>query len=95
MSPLSLARTALLNQFSIIRGFFMVPVSAVASWLSHLYYHHAVYFQILRDRYEAFAIASFFTLLCNYIPKRNLEDPKKWIHLAQHKSCEADLPKGC
>jgi hypothetical protein len=55
----------------------MVPVSAVASWLSYLYYHHAVYFQILRDHYEAFAIASFFTLLCNLHPKAEFGGPQE------------------
>lgn len=45
----------------------MVPIYACVSFLSYLFYHHAVYFEVIRDCYEAFAIASFFSLLCHYI----------------------------
>ena len=45
----------------------MVPIYAVVSFLSYYYYQHAVYFEVIRDCYEAFAIASFFALLCHYI----------------------------
>jgi ABC-type sugar transport system permease subunit len=55
------------EQRHIIRILFMVPVYATVSFLSFLYYRHAIYFEVLRDCYEAFAIASFFTLLCHYV----------------------------
>ena len=45
----------------------MVPIYALVSFLSYVFYQHAVYFEVLRDCYEAFAIASFFALLCSYI----------------------------
>lgn len=45
----------------------MIPVYAVVSFLSFYYYRHAIYFEALRDCYEAFAISSFFTLLCCYV----------------------------
>lgn len=45
----------------------MIPIYSTVSFLSYLYYQHAVYFQVLRDCYEAFAIASFFALMCHYI----------------------------
>lgn len=45
----------------------MVPVYAVSSLLQIQWYYHAIYFQVLSDCYEAFAIASFFALLCHYI----------------------------
>lgn len=45
----------------------MVPVYAVSSLLSLHYYWHAIYFQVISDCYEAFAISSFFALLCAYI----------------------------
>ena len=45
----------------------MIPIYAVVSFLSYLYYIHAIYFEVVRDCYEAFAIASFFTLLCHYV----------------------------
>lgn len=54
------------EQRHIIRILFMVPVYAVVSFLSYLYYNHSVYFEVIRDCYEAFAIASFFSLMCAY-----------------------------
>ena len=65
----------------------MIPIYAVVSFLSYLYYKKAIYFEVLRDCYEAFAIASFFTLMCHYIAPslheqkeyfRNVE-PKNWV----------------
>jgi hypothetical protein len=65
----------------------MIPIYAVVSFLSYLYYKKAVYFEVLRDCYEAFAISSFFTLMCHYIAPslheqkeyfRNIE-PKNWV----------------
>ena len=52
---------------SIIRVLFMVPIYSVVSFLSYFFYTRAVYFEVIRDCYEAFAIASFFSLLCAYI----------------------------
>ncbi|KAI5291745.1 hypothetical protein KEM54_000805 [Ascosphaera aggregata] len=60
---------------SIIRILFMVPIYAVVSFLSLYYYRKSVYFEVLRDCYEAFAISSFFSLLCNYTAD-NLHDQK-------------------
>lgn len=45
----------------------MVPIYATVSFLSYAFYWHAIYFEVVRDCYEAFAIASFFALLCHYI----------------------------
>ncbi|KAG8525801.1 uncharacterized protein KY384_000561 [Bacidia gigantensis] len=56
-----------LTKYSIIRILFMVPVYAFVSFMSYLFYRHAVYYEVIRDCYEAFAIASFFSLLCHYI----------------------------
>lgn len=63
---------------SIIRILFMIPVYAIVSVLSYMFYRHAIYFQVLRDCYEAFAIASFFTLLCHY-KAENLHDQKEYF----------------
>ena len=65
----------------------MVPVYAFVSFLSYYFYRHAIYFEVIRDCYEAFAIASFFALLCHYIAPdlhsqkdyfRTLT-PKNWV----------------
>ncbi|EAS30589.2 uncharacterized protein CIMG_06068 [Coccidioides immitis RS] len=55
------------EQRHIIRILFMVPIYAVVSFLSFYHYRHTVYFQVLRDCYEAFAISAFFSLMCHYI----------------------------
>ncbi|KAI1926149.1 hypothetical protein LOZ65_002647 [Ophidiomyces ophidiicola] len=55
------------EQRHIIRILFMVPIYAVVSFLSFYHYQHTVYFQVLRDCYEAFAISAFFSLMCHYI----------------------------
>lgn len=52
---------------SIIRVLFMIPIYATVSFLSFFFYRHSVYYAVIRDCYEAFAIASFFALLCHYI----------------------------
>lgn len=75
------------EQKYIIRILIMIPIYAVVSFFSYVYYKHAIYYEVLRDCYEAFAIASFFTLMCHYIAPnlheqkqyfRNIE-PKNWV----------------
>lgn len=56
----------------------MLPIYSTVSFLSYLYYQHAIYFEVIRDCYEAFAIASFFTLLCHYIAP-NLHEQKDYF----------------
>lgn len=66
------------EQRHIIRILFMVPVYAAVSFLSYYFYLKTVYFEVLRDCYEAFAIAAFFSLMCNYIAD-NLHDQKQFF----------------
>ncbi|KAF2791901.1 DUF300-domain-containing protein [Melanomma pulvis-pyrius CBS 109.77] len=73
------------EQKHIIRILVMIPIYAVVSFLSYLYYHHAIYFELLRDCYEAFAIASFFTLMCHYIAP-NLHEQKEYFRNVQPKN---------
>ena len=73
-----------LTPHSIIRILFMIPVYAVASFLSFWWYWHAIYFEVISDCYEAFAIASFFALLCHYIAP-NLHDQKAYFRGIQPK----------
>jgi len=67
-----------LTYHSIIRILFMIPVYAASSLLSFVFYWHAVYFDTISSCYEAFAIASFFALLCHYIAP-NLHDQKMYF----------------
>jgi hypothetical protein len=66
------------EQRHIIRILFLIPIYSVVSFLSYVYYQHAIYFDILEGFYEAFAISSFFTLLCHYIAP-NLHDQKDYF----------------
>ncbi|KAG9663785.1 DUF300-domain-containing protein, partial [Aureobasidium melanogenum] len=70
------------EQKHIIRILLMIPIYSTVSFLSYLYYKHSIYFEVLRDCYEAFAIASFFTLLCNYIAP-NLHEQKDYFRQVQ------------
>lgn len=75
------------EQRHIIRILFMVPIYALVSFLSIVFYTHSVYYEVIRDCYEAFAIASFFSLMCAYLAEdlhnqkqyfRGIK-PKPWI----------------
>ncbi|OMP89290.1 Transmembrane protein 184-like protein [Diplodia seriata] len=66
------------EQKQIIRILLMPPIYAAVSMLSIHYYTKHVYFEVMRDCYEAFAISSFFTLLCNYITP-DLHDQKAFF----------------
>ncbi|OIW28459.1 DUF300-domain-containing protein, partial [Coniochaeta ligniaria NRRL 30616] len=70
------------EQKHIIRILFMVPIYASASFLSLRFYWHAIYFQVLSDCYEAFAISSFFALLCHYMAP-DLHEQKEYFRLMQ------------
>ncbi|KAK5128024.1 hypothetical protein LTR85_005141 [Meristemomyces frigidus] len=66
------------EQKHIIRILLMIPVYSIVSFLSFVFYKKAVYFQVLGDCYEAFAIASFFTLLCHYVAP-DLHEQKEYF----------------
>lgn len=91
------------EQKHIIRILFMVPVYAAVSFLSYYYYNHSVYFEVIRDCYEAFAIASFFSLLCAYIaPDLHQQKvyfrtitPRKWVWPMKYfQKCTGGADKG-
>ncbi|KAL3474547.1 organic solute transporter Ostalpha-domain-containing protein [Aspergillus californicus] len=76
-----------IEQRHIIRIIFMMPIYALVAWLSTFYYKNAVYFDVMGDCYEAFAISAFFSLLCHYIAPdlhnqkvyfRGIQ-PKNWV----------------
>lgn len=55
------------EQRHIVRLLLMPVVYAVCSFLSYMFYREALYFQLVRDCYEALVIASFFFLLLSYL----------------------------
>lgn len=76
------------EQKHIIRILFMVPIYATSSFLSLWFYWHAVYYQVISEAYEAFAIASFFALMCHLVAPdlheqkqffRQLHPIKPWL----------------
>ncbi|KUI55202.1 hypothetical protein VP1G_02525 [Cytospora mali] len=76
------------EQKYIIRILLMVPIYAASSFLQLRYYHSAVYYSVISDCYEAFAISSFFGLLCQYTAPdlhqqkqffRQLQPIKPWV----------------
>ena len=73
------------EQKQIIRILFMIPIYSVVSFLSYLYYRESVYFEVIRDCYEAFAISSFFALMCHYIAP-NLHEQKEYFRSIQPKN---------
>ncbi|KAL8816208.1 MAG: hypothetical protein Q9223_004747, partial [Gallowayella weberi] len=72
----------------------MVPIYATVSFLSYTFYYHAIYFEVLRDCYEAFAIASFFALLCHYIAP-DLHSQKDYFRGIKPKSWVMVIEGGC
>ncbi|PWN37833.1 DUF300-domain-containing protein [Meira miltonrushii] len=55
------------QQRHIVRMLFMVPIYAIVSLLSYIFYHQAIYYETIRDCYEAVVITSFFYLLLQYV----------------------------
>ncbi|KAF8933870.1 hypothetical protein BGZ52_006531 [Haplosporangium bisporale] len=66
------------QQRHIIRILFMIPIYAIISFLSYRFYQEAIYYETIRDCYEAFVIYSFFVLLLTYLGE-NTEERKNKI----------------
>ena len=79
------------QQRHIIRIILMVPIYAFISWLSYIFYREAPYYELIRDVYEAFVIASFFILLVNYVGDR----PEEALQSKRDKPRTFPLPFCC
>lgn len=55
-----------ISRTSIIRILFMVPVYSITSFLSVLLYQSAIYFQLIAEAYAAFALLTFFQIVCHF-----------------------------
>ena len=51
-----------LEQRQVIRCLLISPVFALTSWVGFRFVRHYIYFQLIRDMYEAFCIAAFCAL---------------------------------
>ncbi|KPV74907.1 uncharacterized protein RHOBADRAFT_36871 [Rhodotorula graminis WP1] len=65
------------EQRHIVRLLAMPIVYAICSFLSYFWYRQALYFQLVRDCYEAIVIAEFFFLLLSFLsnPPPTSEEP--------------------
>jgi hypothetical protein len=63
----------------------MVPIYALSSFLSILWYKYSIYFSVIQQCYEAFAIASFFSLICSYTAP-DLHEQKNYFRILKPKS---------
>ncbi|KAG0367686.1 hypothetical protein BGZ54_003438 [Gamsiella multidivaricata] len=55
------------EQRHIMRIVLMIPIYSIISFLSYRFYKQAIYYETIRDCYEAFVIHSFFVLLLTYL----------------------------
>ncbi|KAF9931586.1 hypothetical protein BGZ65_004829 [Modicella reniformis] len=55
------------EQRHIMRIVLMIPIYSVISFFSYRFYKQAIYYETIRDCYEAFVIHSFFVLLLTYL----------------------------
>jgi hypothetical protein len=70
----------------------MIPIYTVISFFSLLFYEKTVYLELVRNCYEAYVIASFFTLMCHYVAP-NLHDQKEYFRNVQPKAWVFPLSK--
>ncbi|KAK6539067.1 hypothetical protein TWF694_010608 [Orbilia ellipsospora] len=66
------------EQRHIMRIVLMLPIYAIITTLSYYYYAYAIYFEVIRDCYEAFALASFFFLM-TYLIAPTLHEQKQFF----------------
>jgi hypothetical protein len=62
----------------------MIPIYSVISFFSLLFHQKSIYLELLRNCYEAYVIASFFTLMCHYVAP-NLHEQKEYFRNVQPK----------
>ncbi|KAG0095335.1 hypothetical protein BGZ93_006036 [Podila epicladia] len=55
----------------------MIPVYSIISFLSYRFYKEAIYYETIRDCYEAFVLYSFFILLLTYLGDDNMSQRSK------------------
>lgn len=68
-------------QRNIVRILILIPVYSIDSLFSLIFYEHAVYFDLVRDCYEAYVLYCFFALLMNF-----LEGEENLVSILERKS---------
>ncbi|KAH8921828.1 DUF300-domain-containing protein [Atractiella rhizophila] len=62
-----------MEQRQVIRILLMPPVYAIISFLGYRFFREYTYFEVVRDTYEAFAIAAFLVLILLYVGQSPIE----------------------
>jgi hypothetical protein len=73
------------EQKHIIRILAVIPVYAWTTFFSYVFYSSAVYCELVRECYTAYATVSFFTLMCHYIAP-NLHEQKNYFRNVKPKN---------
>ncbi|EJD46875.1 DUF300-domain-containing protein, partial [Auricularia subglabra TFB-10046 SS5] len=73
------------QQRQIVRLLLMVPIYAVVSLLSYIYWNHATAIVLARDCYESFVLYSFFYLLLLYLSDDPMEQREIFKHVKLEK----------
>tara|TARA_R110002003_G_scaffold116_4_gene10091 strand:- start:2524 stop:3540 length:1017 start_codon:yes stop_codon:yes gene_type:complete len=63
----------------------MIPIYSIISFFSLVFHQKDVYLELVRNCYEAYVIASFFTLMCHYVAP-NLHQQKNYFRNVQPKA---------
>ncbi|KAF9564817.1 DUF300-domain-containing protein [Agrocybe pediades] len=77
------------EQRYIVRLLFMVPLYALISFCSFLFWNHATPIILVRDAYEAIVLTAFFYLLLMYV-SHDVEEQRR-VFLKKGLSVEADV----
>ncbi|RHZ85999.1 hypothetical protein Glove_57g92 [Diversispora epigaea] len=72
------------QQRYIIRIILLIPLYSIITWLSYRLFHYSVYFESVRDCYEAFAIFAFFALLTQYVGDYMTDEKRKKIFYSKN-----------
>ncbi|PYH86507.1 DUF300-domain-containing protein [Aspergillus uvarum CBS 121591] len=56
-----------IEQRQYIRILLMIPIYSIVAWVGTYFYKNDVYYDLIGNCYEAFAISAFFSLLCAYV----------------------------
>lgn len=79
------------EQRYLVRILFMVPIYAIVSFASYLFWDHSTALLLIRDGYESTVLTSFFYLLLNYLSP-NPDEQKiifRAVGISQHADREA------
>lgn len=63
----------------------LIPIYSIISWLSYRLFHYSVYFETVRDCYEAFVLFALFALFTQYVGDHMTEEKQELIFYVKKK----------